>query len=222
MKTIVGDSFFFLSLSPSPVSVSVALAHPSLFFRSSGETASGAPHLSLFSLSLSRLLFPPLPAFGLAETRICTLAGSRLAPTAPFAFNSVSKKPLLIDQSFPQPSSSSSKKKKKLDLFYFLLQKKKKKKMEDVPESKDFSFPRSEEHTLAWWDEVDAFEEQLRRTEGGKPFVFYDGPPFATGLPHYGHLLAGTIKASFLLFFFSFLCCLFFLLSFLVFEPKPN
>jgi len=29
-----------------------------------------------------------------------------------------------------------------------------------------------------------------------KPFAFFDGPPFATGLPHYGHLLAGTIKAS--------------------------
>ncbi len=36
--------------------------------------------------------------------------------------------------------------------------------------------------------------EQLRRTEGKKEFVFYDGPPFATGLPHYGHLLAGSIK----------------------------
>lgn len=82
--------------------------------------------------------------------------------------------------------------------------------MEDVPESKDFSFPRAEEQTLAWWDECDAFGEQLRRTEGGKPFVFYDGPPFATGLPHYGHLLAGTIKVClfFPLFFssFSFSC----------------
>jgi hypothetical protein len=38
--------------------------------------------------------------------------------------------------------------------------------------------------------------EQLRRTEGSPEFVFYDGPPFATGLPHYGHLLAGSIKAS--------------------------
>lgn len=74
--------------------------------------------------------------------------------------------------------------------------------MEDVPESKDFCCPRSEEQTLAWWDEVDAFEEQLRRTEGGEPFVFYDGPPFATGLPHYGHLLAGTIKVRFFFFFF--------------------
>jgi isoleucyl-tRNA synthetase len=38
--------------------------------------------------------------------------------------------------------------------------------------------------------------EQLRRTEGKKEFVFYDGPPFATGLPHYGHILAGSIKVS--------------------------
>lgn len=66
--------------------------------------------------------------------------------------------------------------------------------MDDVPESSTFSFPKAEEEILAWWDEVDAFKEQLRRTEGQPPFVFYDGPPFATGLPHYGHLLAGTIK----------------------------
>lgn len=34
----------------------------------------------------------------------------------------------------------------------------------------------------------------MRRTEGKKPYTFYDGPPFATGLPHYGHIAAGTIK----------------------------
>jgi isoleucyl-tRNA synthetase len=41
-----------------------------------------------------------------------------------------------------------------------------------------------------------ACREQLRRTEGKREFVFYDGPPFATGLPHYGHILAGSIKVS--------------------------
>ena len=66
--------------------------------------------------------------------------------------------------------------------------------MDPVPDSSSFSFPAAEDATLAWWDEVNAFGEQLKRTEGGPPFVFYDGPPFATGLPHYGHLLAGTIK----------------------------
>ncbi|PIS14344.1 isoleucine--tRNA ligase, partial [Candidatus Shapirobacteria bacterium CG09_land_8_20_14_0_10_39_12] len=38
------------------------------------------------------------------------------------------------------------------------------------------------------------FEKSLKKTEKGKPFTFYDGPPFATGLPHYGHILASTIK----------------------------
>ena len=48
---------------------------------------------------------------------------------------------------------------------------------------------------LALWDQLDAFAESNRRRAGQKaPFVFYDGPPFATGTPHYGHLLAGTIK----------------------------
>src|SRR5688500_12458028 len=55
-------------------------------------------------------------------------------------------------------------------------------------------FPKEEEGILKLWEELDAFEESNRRRQGGKPFVFYDGPPFATGTPHYGHLLAGTIK----------------------------
>ncbi|XP_020394727.1 isoleucine--tRNA ligase, cytoplasmic isoform X2 [Zea mays] len=66
--------------------------------------------------------------------------------------------------------------------------------MDDVCEGKDFSFPEQEERVLELWAKLDAFHEQLRRTEGGEEFVFYDGPPFATGLPHYGHILAGTIK----------------------------
>nr|CAB3470983.1 unnamed protein product [Digitaria exilis] len=66
--------------------------------------------------------------------------------------------------------------------------------MEDVCEGKDFSFPKQEEAVLQLWNRLDAFHEQLRRTEDGEEFIFYDGPPFATGLPHYGHILAGTIK----------------------------
>ena len=73
--------------------------------------------------------------------------------------------------------------------------------MEDVKEGKDYNFPAEEQEILRLWDEIDAFKEQLRRTEGKKKYTFYDGPPFATGLPHYGHLLAGTIKVSFLV------CC---------------
>ena len=56
------------------------------------------------------------------------------------------------------------------------------------------SFPEKEEEILAWWEENDTFKESVRRSEGKPPWSFYDGPPFATGLPHYGHILAGTIK----------------------------
>ncbi|XP_031488181.1 isoleucine--tRNA ligase, cytoplasmic [Nymphaea colorata] len=66
--------------------------------------------------------------------------------------------------------------------------------MEEVCEGKDFSFPKQEEKIIALWEEMKAFENQLKRTEGMPEYIFYDGPPFATGLPHYGHILAGTIK----------------------------
>ncbi|TVR08474.1 MAG: isoleucine--tRNA ligase [Planctomycetota bacterium] len=58
------------------------------------------------------------------------------------------------------------------------------------------SFPQLEEAILEHWSGIDAFaQSNQRRQEAGAPeFVFYDGPPFATGTPHYGHLLAGTIK----------------------------
>ncbi|CAM9331867.1 unnamed protein product [Discosporangium mesarthrocarpum] len=63
---------------------------------------------------------------------------------------------------------------------------------ERVEASTDFS--AMEREILAFWEEADAFHESNRRREGQPTFVFYDGPPFATGTPHYGHLLAGTIK----------------------------
>ncbi|XP_048329423.1 isoleucine--tRNA ligase, cytoplasmic [Ziziphus jujuba] len=66
--------------------------------------------------------------------------------------------------------------------------------MEDVCEGKDFSFPKNEEKILHLWSEIKAFETQLARTKDYPEYIFYDGPPFATGLPHYGHILAGTIK----------------------------
>ncbi|KAK1766144.1 tRNA synthetases class I-domain-containing protein [Phialemonium atrogriseum] len=56
------------------------------------------------------------------------------------------------------------------------------------------NFSKTEEETLRYWREIDAFQTQLRLTEGSENFTFYDGPPFATGLPHYGHLLTSTIK----------------------------
>jgi isoleucyl-tRNA synthetase len=58
----------------------------------------------------------------------------------------------------------------------------------------DPNFPKLEEEVLALWEKLDAFRESNRRRKGGPEFCFYDGPPFATGTPHYGHLLPGTIK----------------------------
>lgn len=57
-----------------------------------------------------------------------------------------------------------------------------------------FDFVKEEETVLKMWNEMKAFETQLKLSENRKKFTFYDGPPFATGLPHYGHILAGTIK----------------------------
>lgn len=56
------------------------------------------------------------------------------------------------------------------------------------------SFPEEELKTLKLWEEVDAFKTSLELSKDRKPFTFYDGPPFATGMPHHGHILAGTIK----------------------------
>lgn len=55
---------------------------------------------------------------------------------------------------------------------------------------------RREEEVLAFWNEHDIFNKSILKDAPNGDFVFYDGPPFATGLPHYGHILAGTIKDS--------------------------
>ena len=60
--------------------------------------------------------------------------------------------------------------------------------------SSPFNFSKQEEEVLAYWNAIDAFKTSLEQSKDRKPFSFYDGPPFATGLPHYGHLLAGTVK----------------------------
>jgi len=55
-------------------------------------------------------------------------------------------------------------------------------------------FPSEEEGILAFWRKIKAFEKSNELSKGKPEYTFYDGPPFATGLPHYGHILAGTIK----------------------------
>ena len=56
------------------------------------------------------------------------------------------------------------------------------------------NFPKLEEEILEFWKKNKIFEKSLEARKDCEEFVFYDGPPFATGLPHYGHLLAGTLK----------------------------
>lgn len=48
------------------------------------------------------------------------------------------------------------------------------------------NFSEEEEKVLLMWQEIDAFQTSLKLSEGRPEYTFYDGPPFATGLPHYG------------------------------------
>ncbi len=61
-------------------------------------------------------------------------------------------------------------------------------------ETTSFSFVKSEHKILEFWKKENIFQKTLENTKGKKPYIFYDGPPFATGLPHHGHLLASTLK----------------------------
>jgi isoleucyl-tRNA synthetase len=55
-------------------------------------------------------------------------------------------------------------------------------------------FPAIEESILARWAESDTFKKSITQRDGAQEFVFYDGPPFANGLPHFGHLLTSFVK----------------------------
>lgn len=66
--------------------------------------------------------------------------------------------------------------------------------MELAKSTPTFSFVQMEHDILAFWDEHDIFHQTLEVTKDKEPYIFYDGPPFATGLPHHGNLLASIIK----------------------------
>ena len=55
-------------------------------------------------------------------------------------------------------------------------------------------FPKQEEEILAFWEQHDTFKKSIEQRANAEEFVFYDGPPFATGLPHFGHFIPSTIK----------------------------
>jgi isoleucyl-tRNA synthetase len=67
----------------------------------------------------------------------------------------------------------------------------------EKPQSSAPDFNQMEEETLEYWEKGKIFEKSLEQTANGEPYVFYDGPPFATGLPHYGHILGSTVKDLF-------------------------
>jgi isoleucyl-tRNA synthetase len=64
--------------------------------------------------------------------------------------------------------------------------------LKEVPNSVDFSL--LEQQVLARWQRERTFEQSLAQRAGAPRYVFYDGPPFATGLPHYGHVLTSYMK----------------------------
>ena len=72
-----------------------------------------------------------------------------------------------------------------------------KKHYKQVPSS--ISFPKLEEEILSYWEKNNTFQKSIdnrpSKIDGIRnDFVFYDGPPFANGLPHYGHLVTGYVK----------------------------
>ena len=56
------------------------------------------------------------------------------------------------------------------------------------------SFPEMEHSILSYWEENNIFEQSVARRKKCEKYVFFDGPPFANGLPHYGHILANALK----------------------------
>lgn len=62
----------------------------------------------------------------------------------------------------------------------------------DLPSK--ISFPEMEEEIIASWKKEKTFEKSVKIRETADEFVFYDGPPFANGLPHYGHMMISYVK----------------------------
>lgn len=63
-----------------------------------------------------------------------------------------------------------------------------------VPVNSKQSFPEIEKEILKFWEANKIFEKSVEQRKGRKKYVFFDGPPFANGLPHYGHILANALK----------------------------
>ncbi len=62
------------------------------------------------------------------------------------------------------------------------------------PSNENFNFVDAEHSLLKFWDEKKIFKKSLDKNPSSNPYIFYDGPPFATGLPHHGHLVGSILK----------------------------
>jgi isoleucyl-tRNA synthetase len=60
--------------------------------------------------------------------------------------------------------------------------------------TESFSFVQAEHEVLNFWEKENIFQQSLEQSKDNPPYIFYDGPPFATGLPHHGHLVGSTLK----------------------------
>src|SRR5674476_1211128 len=67
--------------------------------------------------------------------------------------------------------------------------------MADIPLKSEAA--KREEAILAFWEREQIFKKSLEKESPKGEYVFYDGPPFATGTPHYGHIVASVIKMLF-------------------------
>ncbi len=56
------------------------------------------------------------------------------------------------------------------------------------------NFPEQEQNILKFWEQNDVFKKSISNREGCPEYILFDGPPFATGLPHFGHFIPSTIK----------------------------
>ena len=63
-----------------------------------------------------------------------------------------------------------------------------------TPVDPKVDFPKQEEAVLRFWEDHDVFKKSVAQREGADEYVFFDGPPFATGLLHFGHFVPSTIK----------------------------
>ncbi|MEK7116026.1 MAG: class I tRNA ligase family protein, partial [Patescibacteria group bacterium] len=64
----------------------------------------------------------------------------------------------------------------------------------DTHQSSRPNFPKIEEEIAAFWEKQKIFARSIEERPASKTYVVYDGPPFATGTPHYGHILQSAIK----------------------------